>query len=79
MTVTAPNRRAKYDWEKWTDGKEHAAEWGEDFTCGIPSFLALLHARARTQEDIWYVETATEGLKVTFRFHHLKEKVNSDG
>lgn len=69
MLMTA-NRYRKYDWTVWTNGKEHTATWGEDFTCGISSFVTLLHQRARSQSGISHVATSTEGLTVTFQFYH---------
>lgn len=60
--------RAIYDWDLWTNGEEHTAEWGEDFNCTIPSFIALLHSQAKQREGIERVETTTDGTKVTFRF-----------
>jgi hypothetical protein len=63
-----PNRRAKYDWEKWADGGEHTAVRGKDFHCGVPSFVGLLHNKC-ARLNVTHVTTSVDGDAVTFKFH----------
>lgn len=66
--VAVPDRRTKYPWEKWMDGKEHIAVHGKDFTCGIPSFVTLLHQKVGRFENVSHVETNVQGTKVVFMY-----------
>ncbi len=72
-SVVMPDRRRKYDWEKWADGEEHSATYGEDFECGVPSFVALLHTKCnRLTMD--HVRTSVNGNTVTFKYFKTPEE-----
>lgn len=61
-------RAPKYPWEEWTNGKLHEAQAHVDFTCTIPSFVALLHSKAKSMPTT-AVTTSVQDTKVVFRFH----------
>ena len=69
VQATVQQRRRRYDWDKWIDGKQHTAVQGEDFDCGAQSFVAALHyqAKARRCEKV-VTSTNEEQTAVTFQF-----------
>jgi len=59
-------RPPKYDWDTWTDGREHTIEYGKHFN-SMPESMAVLlrkHARNHGLE----VAVSVTGDFVTFQF-----------
>lgn len=57
-----------YPWAEWTDGKEHVARYGEDFSGHVEHFRSMLHTRARTTGLRCDASADKEAGTVTFSF-----------
>lgn len=64
--LAALERRSRYPWKRWADGRPRAASHGTDFSCSAKSFCAAIYAHAK-RHDLDVV-VAAKGDRVEFQF-----------